>query len=271
MTKVAGNVHVAFGQSIAETLRMVLPTFACEERVLGLPGVLSIGPINPPDPGLRGAWAWSVLRLTPELWDEVEGDPSSAQTTRVEATGAGVAPVFWACLTNPMEHACFLAFASMMQNRPFDFIDATDLDFTTLGGVERPNSLGWMRPEDILKANLYARRRRLTAAEVEAATGAWLQLQHENAPFRVVVDDRLVSAPLTHYDAILIKYASRSWEVAGKLIARAFNALHSERSLRGQGNGADVLLARMLSLADEGGLQVRGLGPGLRDYEVRRR
>ena len=191
-----------------------------------------------------------------------------AQAT--EAVAPGIAPVFWACLINPMEHACFLAFAARMQDRPFDIVDATDLDVATLDGVQRPGSLGSMRVQDIVAANLDATRRPLSAEERRAAADTWSQLRRENAPFRIVSDRRLVSAPLTYYDDFLVEQASRQWEIAAQLIARVHDALHFGTARRGQGNGADILFARMLALGDAGALEIAGPGPDMRNHQVRK-
>ncbi len=42
------TIHVAFGDSIAKTLREALPLLGSMERVIGLPNMLSVGPIDPP-------------------------------------------------------------------------------------------------------------------------------------------------------------------------------------------------------------------------------
>ena len=44
----AETVHVAFGESIPETLRKALPLLGSEARVIGLPDPLSVGPIDSP-------------------------------------------------------------------------------------------------------------------------------------------------------------------------------------------------------------------------------
>lgn len=55
------TVHVAFGESIADTISKALSLLGVAERVIGLPDCLSVGPIDPPEPNLRQAWGKSVL------------------------------------------------------------------------------------------------------------------------------------------------------------------------------------------------------------------
>ena len=262
------TIHVIFGHSIAETLREALPLLGSMERVIGLPDMLSVGPIDPPDRELRRDWARSVLRVAATPSDERGVVSHEGEQAWATATAPGIAPVFWACLSSPAEHACFLAFAARMEGRPFDLVDATDLDFSTIGGVRSPSSLGWLRAQDILAADLYARRRPVSLDERRTASEAWSRLRRENAPFRIVRDGRLVSAPLTHYDALLVEQARPEWEIAIRLIGRVVTTFHGAPT--GDGTDGDLLFGRMLTLGEDRLLEVAGPGPGMRDYQVRR-
>ncbi|MCJ2135308.1 DUF1835 domain-containing protein [Methylobacterium sp. J-026] len=268
MTEGARIVHVVFGRSVAATLRDTLASLGIPEPVIGLPDSLSVGPIDPADADTRQAWDRSVLRSGSALRDERDDDPIDAEQAWAAATAPGTAPVFWACLRAPAEHACFLAFAARMHGRPFDFVDATDLDITTADGIRSPWSLGMLRRQDIVASNLYARRRPLSPDARRAASDAWSRLQRENAPFRIVRDGRLVSAPLTHYDALLVGQAGPDWEIAARLIGRAMATFWDAPS--GDGTGDAVLFGRMLALGEAGALEIAGPGPGLRAYQVRR-
>ncbi|MCJ2126352.1 DUF3658 domain-containing protein [Methylobacterium sp. J-077] len=257
------TVHVAYGVSRAEAIRDALRMQGCRERVIALPATLSHGPIDPPDPDARQAWVRTVLRCDPR------DDGREPEEPWMQATSAGVHPVYWVCLTDAGEHACFLAFASRMAGRPFDIVDATGLDFVTQDSVRAPWSLGLMRPEDIVASGLSGRRRPCSRAEGDAAAAAWARLRAENAPFRIVRDRRLVSALLTHFDAALVAQGQPEWEVTARLIGRALHHLCFAVDPPGQGVGDVVLFGRVLALGDTGDLDVRGPGPGMRDYEVR--
>jgi hypothetical protein len=264
------TVHVVFGRCTADTLRNALPLLGSTERVIGLPDILSVGPINPPDPALRDAWFKSVLRTDTTLRAELDGDLIDVEAIWADATAPAVAPVFWVCFKSPMEHAAFLAFAARMQDRAFDIIDATNLDFTTTDGVHTPCSLGLMRVQDIVASKMYATRRPVSSDERRSATRTWSELQHANAPFRIVRDGRLVSAPLTHYDAVLVEQASQDWEIGARLIGRVITKLGFENAPHGQATSDDVIFGRMITLGERGALDVLGSGPDIRDYQVRR-
>ncbi len=264
MTEAAETVHVACSASAAGTLRDALPLLGSTERVISLPDSLSVGPIDPPDPEARQAWSRSTLR------NVIEVDPVEVGRAWADATALGLHPVFWVCLRCPMEHACFLAFASRLEGRRVDIVDVTDVAHMSAGGVRHLRTLGQLRAREIVASRVYETRRALSFAELRAASMRWAELRRENAPLRIVKDGRLVSAPLTHYDDLLVEQASQDWEVAPRLIGRMFDKLFSVDALAGEGTGDAVLFGRMLALGESGALDVRERGPGMLDYQVRR-
>lgn len=257
-------IHVAWGASRADTIRDALRSQGDEARVIALSGDLNFGPINPPDPDVRHAWLRAVLRPDPYA------DQREAEEPWMEATSTRVHPVYWVCMSDATEHASFLEFAFRMNGRPFDIIDATALDFVTRDGVRTPWSLGIMRREDMIASRLRDRRRVFSRSECNAAAARWAALRSEDAPLRIVRNGRLVSAPLTHYDAVLIAQAATDWEVAARVIGRTLHHLAVEVDPPGQGVSDIVLFGRIQALGDAGNLEIKGPGPGMRDYEIRK-
>ena len=264
MTEAAETVHVACGASSAGTLRKALLLLGSKERVIGLPDSLSVGPIDPPDPKARQAWSQSTLR------NAIEVDPVEIKRAWADATAPDIHPVFWACLRSPMEHACFLAFVSRLEGRCVDIVDVTDVAHMGAGDVRQLHSLGQLRAQAIVASRVLETRRALSAEELRAASMRWAELFRENAPLRIVKNGRLMSAPLTHYDDLLVEQASQDWEIAPRFIRRVFDKLFSMDALAGEGTSDAVLFGRMLALGETGALDVLGRGPGMRDYQVRR-
>jgi hypothetical protein len=258
-------IHVAWGASRSGSVRDALRRQGCGARVIALTDTLSLGPIDTLDPGARAAW----FEANTIRDDEPVEAKIDHETSWIEATADDAYPVYWVCLADAVEHAAFLAFASRMAGRPFDLIDATGLDLTTIDGISPIWSLGLLRPEDIVASGLSERRRPFSGAESDAAVAAWSRLQRENAPVRIVRDGRLVSVPLTQFDAALIGQAGRSRELLVKLIARTLHHLSVEVDPPGQGCSHELLFARIVALGEAGTLEVTGAGPGMRDYEVR--
>lgn len=255
------TVHVAFGRSRAESIADALVLDGRAGRVIGLPGALDMGPIDPPDPDRRFDWFRTVLRADP-AW---HGRESEAEW--MEATSALVHPVFWVCRAHAGERAALGEFAFRMAGRPFDIVDATELDAPMPDGARRLRTLGQMRAADIVAAGLPGRRRPLGRAERDALGAEWERLRAENAPFRVVRAGRLVSAPLDVFDAVLLAAARPEGEVAAGLVGRAMQLLADER-----GDAVDgvALFGRILALGEAGSLDVAGPGPRMRDRTVRR-
>lgn len=214
----------------------------------------------------------------------MRGDPNYEQTHEhreveepwVEATSESVHPVYWVCRANAHEHASFLAFTDRMAGKPFDVIDATDIEIVEASGFEVTQrgirtipGLGALRPEDIVACGLKARRRPFTPAESEAARAAWARLRRQNASLRIMRDGVLVSVPLTHLDAFITGQATPEWEKAGYLIGRTMVHLAQDVGPPVHCPNDSVLFGRILALVDSGALDVAGPGPSMRDYQVR--
>lgn len=265
MTGASKVVHVAWGAARADSVRQALRLQGRAERVIALTHVLDVGPIEPFDPEARRIWFAENTR--PD--DDPEGEPTDPEAPWAEATDPGVHPVYWACLTDAAEHACFLRFASRMAGRPFDIVEVGS-DFRRPGAASPVWSLAQLRPEQMVAADLGGRRRPLTGAESDLAVARWTKLRQENAPLRIVRDGTLVSAPLTHFDDALTGFATREWELLIKLVARVIGHLDDGSDQPGQGCSYELLFARILALGKSGALEVTGPGPGMRDFKVRR-
>ena len=263
MTDRTETVHVSFGPSRSQSIRDALRLEGCEARVIGLPDALDFGPIDPPEPDVRREWIRTVLRC--DRFDD-RCDPGAPW---MEATSPSVYPIYWVCMSDAGDHACFLEFVHRMAGRPFDIVDATGLDVTTADGIKTPWSLGIMRPTDIVASRLSKRRRLLSHAESDAALAEWSKLRTENAPLRIVQDGKLVSAPLTHFDTCLTCHATTEWEIVARLIGRTMHYLSVGVIPRGQSPNDVFLFGRVLALGEAKDLEIKGCGPGMRDYEVR--
>jgi hypothetical protein len=266
VTGASNIVHVAWGTARADSVRQALRLQGRAARVIGLTHVLDVGPIEPFDPDARRIWFASNTR--PD--DEPEGEPTDPEAPWAEATDPGVHPVYWVCLTDAAEHACFLRFVTRMARRPFDIVEVIGSDFPRPGAPSPVWSLGQLRPEEIVAADLGGRRKPFTEAENNAAVARWAELRRENAPLRIVREGILVSAPLTHFDDVLTGFATGEWELLIKLVARVLAHLDDGPDQPGQGCSYELLFARILALGQSGALEVTGPGPGMRDFKVRR-
>ena len=114
----------------------------------------------------------------------------------------------------------------------------------------------WQRG-DILIGRLHERRR---------YRRLWQRLRRENAPFRVVEGDIVISASAEIYDNMLLSCVTADWCSAARILAAAMT-----RSLNDSGRRAGdlVLFGRLRKLIDAGKLDARGDLATLRGSEVR--
>ncbi len=266
MTGVFETVHVAWGTSRADAIKEALRSRGCGERVIALTHDLSVGPIDSLDPDARRIWYAANTR--PD--DEPDEEPTDPEAPWAGATDPGIHLVYWVCLTDAAERACFLEFVTRMAGRPFDIVEVIGSDFPRLGGPSPVWSLGQLRPEEMVVADLGGRRRPFTRAESDVAVARWARLRLQNAPLRIVRDGTLVSAPLTHFDDVLTGFATGEWELLIKLVARVIGHLDAGSDQPGQGCSYELLFARILVLGQAGALEVTGPGPCMRNFKVRR-
>jgi hypothetical protein len=83
----------------------------------------------------------------------------------------------------------------------------------------------------------------------------WRQLRSENAPLRVIDGDRLVSAPISFFDSVLMSYVTDDWQKVSRVVAPTLVSQMDDDILQ---TGDMFLAARINSLAENGRLQIRG-------------
>ena len=135
--------------------------------MIGLLDSLNVGPIDPPHPDLRRAWLETVLLGEVPL-DDLDIVPGDSERAWAHATSPFVHPGFWACMDCPMKHACLLAFATRMQDRPFDIVDATGI-VTAAKEVRSPVTSSPKRASGLPVGVISERRGRLVFTCISAS------------------------------------------------------------------------------------------------------
>jgi uncharacterized protein DUF3658 len=79
-------------------------------------------------------------------------------------------------------------------------------------------------------------------------------LKAENAPLRILSDGELVSAPISHFDPLLLSCATAEWKKSAKIIGEAI----CESWIEGMQTGDLVLIGRARVLVAAGRLECRG-------------
>jgi hypothetical protein len=94
----------------------------------------------------------------------------------------------------------------------------------------------------------------------------WQQLKAENAPLRVIEAGKLVSAPLTYFDAQLVGHATVHWQKMAMIVGMTLSDFADTEVYQ---TGDLVLGARLADLAEEGVLEWRGDLASMHHCELR--
>jgi hypothetical protein len=245
-------LHIAPGHSAGGSLRQAIRAVGRHDEVLFFRDDLSCGPIDTEDLAGRVAW-WT--RFYGDDW-ETEVAPLKAFWDRVATTDDQM--VVWLGRHSPLELAFFLAWADRLGNRPYSIIDVTGLRLPSNrsdGSVTLSPpipAVSIMPPYQL--ASLFGSERPVTAQEAMEAGLQWRRLKSENAPFRVVTPAGLASAPVDHFDHLLMERVTSEWRKVARVIGDTMG-LNPEPYPQ---VGDIMLLARVIALIDEGRLLAEG-------------
>jgi hypothetical protein len=244
------TLHIAPGDSAGGSLKQAITDAGRDDQVLRWIDDLSCGPIDPDDPSIREEW-WTNFQSD----RDIEGRMRAFWIRVAETTDR---LVVWVGRHSAQELSFFLFWASRMAARPYEIIDVTGLclPFTKRDGstgITPPISAVSMVPSEVLRS-LLDNHRPVTAEERLECAGQWERLKNENAPFRVVTANRLVSVPVDYFDQLLISEATIVWQKIARLIGFTM------------GNNSEpywqvsdlMLLTRVVSLVKEGKLVADG-------------
>jgi hypothetical protein len=261
----ASILHVVFNPSGAAGLPEALERAGRGDRVAGFMDDLSFGPIAPPDAETRCRWIEHELGYE---WRDVFAETASFWD---EALSPGYRKVAWMSRRSTLEYSGFLEWLWRLGEQPFGLVDLTDA--TVVGRAidgsplsRRAVSVGSLHPHEIIDSGFLDSAREVTPEVCRRYRDLWAQLRAENAPLRVLGPDGLVSAPITHFDPLLMSHAKSQWQKAAMIIGRALGEFW-DASLHQAG---DLLLAaRVRALAEAGHLELQGNPFDIRRSEVR--
>jgi hypothetical protein len=254
------TLHIAPGDSAGGSLRFALRDAGYDD-VLSWRDDLSCGPIASGEPAERAEW-WT------SFYDEQDIESAfCAFWDRVAATDDRL--VVWFGRHSASEHAFVLAWADRLGDRPYEYIDVTGRQFPVArrdsSTVLSPpmQSVGIMNP-DMLKSLLGQEQRASTEFKDECSR-VWRRLKAENAPFRVVTAEGLVSAPSDYFDALILERATTEWRRVARVVGDTMG-YNGEPYMQ---VGPTMLLTRVVALVDEGKLLAEGDPWDMRSCNVR--
>ena len=270
-------LHITFTESGAGCLRRALRKMGLREPVAAFPDNLSFGPIDPPDPDDRRAWTEANLRPPDDRLFQtamvqpappfVDGWTSLEEETRGfwSLTLGAEACTVWLTRRVPTEYCGFLAWVERAGAKGYNVVDATDA--RSIAKRRLIFSIAHVNPDDVDYEGMLAGAAPLEPQVREEYVRLWKALRTENAALRVLVDAKLVSAPITFFDDLLLSCVRKDWRKATWLAGEASAATWDEYAKQGN---LEIMMARLFALAEARRIESKGdLGEWWRSVEIR--
>ncbi len=258
-------LHVAPGDSAGGSLIQALRLAGEDgENVLSCMDNFSCGPISSLVPADRSRW-WG------QFWEgyatpEAEGRLAEFWKRLDDWDGK---LVLWFGLYSAAEVTLLHVLADRLRERPVFLADVTGHQYAytrrldgkpALGGPAEAASL--VQPEGL--RGLLGKERQATDRELTNLGARWQALVQENAPFRVVKNGVLISAPLDYFDEALLGAAKPTWQKLARVIGETLVSDAADLQV-----GDLLLLARAVALVEQGRLVANGDPWEMRSCEVR--
>ena len=255
------TLHIAPGDSAGGSLKRAIQEAGRDDDILSCRDDLSCGPITLDDPSERAKW-----------WTQFYGDRDieadlNAFWDRVSETDDRL--VVWFGRHRASELAFFHAWTDRLGDRPYDIVDVTGRQFPAKqrDGFSRRGSpaqaVGIINSDSL--RSLLGSEQPITPQLREESSQTWRRLKAENAPFRIVTEAGLVSAPIDVFDPLLLERATPEWKKIARIVGEAMG-YNSEPYMQ---VGDVMLLARVVALVSDGKLLADGDPWDMRSCQVR--
>jgi hypothetical protein len=245
-------VHIVFAISGGGLLRQALRKAGRDEKVAEIWPDLNVGPLDPSDPAARAKWLEKEIgRVEPE---------ASSERIWNETRFPDHRNVAWFTRRSAIEYAGFLGWLWQRGEAPCDIVDLTDVEIKYPPRTDPPEpwtlpSLALLHPDIIHRNKLWDLARPLPMSERLKHRELWAQCLAENAPLRVIEDGKLVSAPISNFDSLLIYHIGGKWQSISNLFSSVTN-FHGDDGLWQTDD--EFLAARIRALVESGQLEIRG-------------
>jgi hypothetical protein len=257
-------LHVTFGSYSDKPLRAALKRAERDELVAGLWDDLSLGPIDPPDPKVRWAWARQEMGLFAQC-REIFAEKNNAWDAALSIPGRRIG---WTSRRSADEFCGFLEWIWRLGDAPCEIVDLheVEIDWHRRDGTivhKGIPSLARLFPEQFQADALWDLARPITEEERRHYRDLWQRLRSENAPLRILKGETLVSAPITHFDELIFSNTRHQFRKVARVIGDCLNLDAPEA-------GMYVYHGRLRKLVQAGRLESAGQLSRIRFSEVRR-
>ncbi len=203
------------------------------------------GPIAGDSVETRSRWVEDELGITG--WQDVCQNSLPVLKASIDAD---MPPIAWISPDSASSVAGFLWWLSHMDHREIL--------------VQEVPRLGLLNPQSLIEH--FDREVPLTVADRNIHRALWQKLQSENAPLRVLTDDRLLSASIDYFDAALIKRVTPEWRKMARILGDTLHDFHETGVFQA---GDIILSARLCYLAETGSLEWQGDLSDIRNCHLR--
>ena len=160
-----------------------------------------------------------------------------------------------------MEYAGFLDWLWHHGDTPCDLVDLSEVKISLPAKHEPqqqkslPVSLALLGHDIIAHNKFWDLAKPLPMTDRLRYRELWQQLIAEDAPLRVIEGDKLVSAPASFFDSLMMSYVTDSWRKTAKVISEVTTSHWDDNIWQ---TNDRFLQARMRFLAESGRVEVRG-------------
>lgn len=216
------RLHITFSYSAAGSLKRALELLKLPEEVMALADRYEMGPIDPGDAKERAAWEVEEFGLD----ESIAGWSSAAAFWERVSTWPGRL-VAWMSSRSVSELCGLHELLWRLPPANIHLIDVANADFRagTPPGYDEREAFAIVREERISELGLIN-----TAVPIDDVSRAtfrtrWEQLRQENAPLRVLKDDRLISAPMEYFDGEIAARITDTWQSCARVVGDVMGSL----------------------------------------------
>ncbi|MEA2913369.1 MAG: hypothetical protein QOJ15_5450 [Bradyrhizobium sp.] len=249
------TLHFVFSPSGGANLVEALEQAGRDDQVVTFFDDLSFGPIDPPDSVSRAKWVEDELGRTG--WDEMT---TESERGWQEALSPDRRKVAWLTRRSAMEYAGFLEWLWRIGDAPCEVVDLSEVEIACRP-EHRPRPprlamcLGMLHHDTIRDHKFWELAEPLQTTERHRYRDLWQQLRSENAPLRISDGEKLVSAPMSFFDSVLMSYVTDKWQQVSRVVGPAMASQMDDWVIQ---TGDMFLAVRVNALAKNGRLEIRG-------------
>lgn len=237
--------HLVFCPSTSGIVRQALAQTGRRDRVLTMIDQWDFGPVGTDDPEVRGNWlnaAWCETGWPEMLREDFDLPAKSMQPAQ--------RMVAWYAPERAAQRANFLWWLAQVDGVAVYEMAVPELSFMNVGAV----------------ADLLGREQLLPDCRRSSLTAIWAGLRSENAMLRIVENDRLVSADVDVFDALIFAFVPSDWQRTIRFVGDTFSTMCLET-----GHWIDdrFVCYRLRAMARFGKVEWSG-GDDMRDSWIRR-